>query len=129
MVIKAGLIKTMPEEINHIVTDAISDYFFVTEESGVNNLIHEGRPKDSIHFVGNVMIDNLFFQKKMLESDNGKRFSTFRLKQEKREYIFLTLHRPSNVDFSAISHEIATALNKIAEPTPIFFPAHPEPEK
>jgi UDP-N-acetylglucosamine 2-epimerase (non-hydrolysing) len=49
----------MPEEINRMVTDAISDYFFVTEESGIANLVHEGKPKSRIHFVGNVMVDNL----------------------------------------------------------------------
>ena len=58
---------TMPEEINRMVTDSISDFFFVTEESGIKNLIQEGKSKDRIHFVGNVMIDNLFYQAKKLE--------------------------------------------------------------
>ena len=53
---------TMPEEINRMVTDSITDYFFVTEESGRNNLLHEGKPADRIHFVGHVMIDNLLYQ-------------------------------------------------------------------
>ena len=52
---------TMPEEINRMVTDAIFDYFFVTEESGVNNLLKEGKPPETIHFVGHVMIDNLLY--------------------------------------------------------------------
>ena len=120
---------TMPEEINRIVTDSISDYFFVTEESGVNNLIHEGRPKNKIHFVGNVMIDNLFYQLKNLASDNGDRFSTFKLKQEKKSYVFLTLHRPSNVDKKEKFEEITTALNTIADERPILFPAHPRARK
>ena len=63
--IEAGLRScdlSMPEEINRIVTDAISDLFFVTEESGFDNLVSEGKPRDRIHFVGNVMIDNLLFQ-------------------------------------------------------------------
>jgi len=55
---------TMPEEINRIVTDSITDYFFVTEESGIKSLIQEGKPKERIHFVGNAMIDNLFSQLK-----------------------------------------------------------------
>jgi UDP-N-acetylglucosamine 2-epimerase (non-hydrolysing) len=59
----------MPEEINRMVTDAISDYFFVTEESGVRNLVREGKPADSIYFVGHVMIDNLLYQSRKL--DNG----------------------------------------------------------
>ena len=120
---------TMPEEINRIVTDSISNYFFVTEESGVNNLIREGRPKHAIHFVGNVMIDNLFYQLKNLASDNGNRFSTFKLKQEKNGYVFLTMHRPSNVDKKENFEEIATALNTIAQERPILFPAHPRTRK
>ena len=60
---------TMPEEINRIVTDSISDYFFVTEKSGIKNLLQEGRAKHRIHFVGNVMIDNLFYQQKDLVSN------------------------------------------------------------
>ncbi|HUV58656.1 MAG TPA: UDP-N-acetylglucosamine 2-epimerase (non-hydrolyzing) [Desulfatiglandales bacterium] len=120
---------TMPEEINRMVTDSISDYFFVTEESGMKNLLKEGKQKDRIHFVGNVMIDNLLYQARKLESDNGKRFSTFSLKQEREDYIFLTLHRPSNVDFEETFDEIAMALNQIADKTPILFPAHPRTQK
>ncbi len=120
---------TMPEEINRIVTDSISDYFFVTEESGVKNLIREGRPRDKIHFVGNVMIDNLFYQLKNLAHDNGDCFSTFKLKQEKNGYVFLTMHRPSNVDKKENFEEIATALNIIADERPILFPAHPRTRK
>jgi UDP-N-acetylglucosamine 2-epimerase (non-hydrolysing) len=89
---------TMPEEINRIVTDSISDYFFVTEESGVVNLLRDGRREDRIHFVGNVMIDNLFYQLRQLEKQDGRRFSTYDLKTNNSNYIFLTLHRPSNVD-------------------------------
>ena len=120
---------TMPEEINRIVTDSISDYFFVTENSGVKNLIREGRPKDKIHFVGNVMIDNLFYQLKNLATDDGDRFSTYKLKREKNGYIFLTLHRPSNVDKKENFEEIAAALNTIADERTILFPAHPRTRK
>ena len=120
---------TMPEEINRIVTDSISDYFFVTEESGVTNLLFEGRRQDKIHFVGNVMIDNLFYQVKKLENDDGKFFSTFKLKKEKKDYAFLTLHRPSNVDFRESFDEIAEALNHIAAERPILFPVHPRTQK
>jgi len=106
-----SLDRTMPEEINRIVTDAISDYFFVTEQSGVKNLLHEGIPEDNIHFVGHVMIDNLFQQLKALDNDDCKGFSVFRLKQEKKDYAFLTLHRPSNVDSRECFEEIVRALN------------------
>ncbi|MBU3981774.1 MAG: UDP-N-acetylglucosamine 2-epimerase (non-hydrolyzing) [Proteobacteria bacterium] len=120
---------TMPEEINRMVTDSISDYFFVTEESGEKNLLQEGRPKEKIHFVGNVMIDNLFYQAKKLEKDNVSGFPTFELKQQNRDYVFLTLHRPSNVDTKESFEEIAFALNQIAMERPIFFPVHPRTRK
>ena len=120
---------SMPEEINRMVTDCLSDYFFVTEESGIKNLLNEGKPREKIHFVGNVMIDNLFHQLRRLQSENGRKFSTYKIKQEYRKYIFLTLHRPSNVDSKGSFSEIADTLNQIAEDYPIFFPVHPRTQK
>jgi UDP-N-acetylglucosamine 2-epimerase (non-hydrolysing) len=119
----------MPEEINRIVTDSLADYFFVTEQSGITNLVQEGKPEHRIHLVGNVMIDNLMYQAKKLGNDNGQHFSTFRLKQEKKDYVFLTLHRPSNVDSKECFEEIAAALNFISEERPILFPVHPRSQK
>ena len=119
----------MPEEINRMVTDAISDYFFVTEESGTANLIHEGKPKNRIHFVGNVMIDNLFYQVGRLDGNMPQRFVTSRIKEELEDYAFLTLHRPSNVDTKSGFREIVEALNSIAENMPILFPVHPRTKK
>jgi UDP-N-acetylglucosamine 2-epimerase (non-hydrolysing) len=101
----------------------------VTEESGIENLVKEGKPKERIHFVGNVMIDNLFHQMTLLASDDGKSFSTLELKKEKKDYVFLTLHRPSNVDSKKSFDEIAGALNHIAEERPILFPVHPRTQK
>jgi UDP-N-acetylglucosamine 2-epimerase (non-hydrolysing) len=115
----------MPEEINRMVTDAISDFFFVTEESGVNNLLKEGKPQDKIHYVGHVMIDNLLHQLEKLKQNGGRTFPSHALKQKHPDYAFLTLHRPSNVDDPKIFQGIASALNEIAEKTPIFFPVHP----
>ena len=120
---------TMPEEINRMVTDSISDYFFVTEQSGVGNLLREGKREDRIHFVGNVMIDNLLYQANELEKDDGKRFSTYDLKKSNSSYVFLTLHRPSNVDSKDTFEGIAEALNRIAEEKPILFPVHPRTHK
>ncbi len=116
---------TMPEEINRMVTDCISDCFFVTEESGTANLIREGKPPEQIHFVGNVMIDNLFRQLALLKSENLEQYSVYRLKNEKRPYIFVTLHRPSNVDNRAVFLGIASALNQVAQERTIIFPVHP----
>lgn len=116
---------TMPEEINRILTDSISDYFFATEQSAVKNLLHEGKDPGSIHFVGNVMIDNLFHQLGQLDDTDPEIFPTSALKREVGKYIFLTLHRPSNVDNRETFGDIASALNRIASETPIFFPVHP----
>jgi len=120
---------SMPEEINRMVTDSISDYFFVTEESGITNLMQEGKSKDRIHFVGNVMIDNLFYQCGKLDGDMPKHFTTFKIKEKLKDYAFLTLHRPSNVDTKSRFHEIAKALNSIAAKMSILFPVHPRTKK
>ncbi len=120
---------SMPEEINRMVTDTLSDYLFVTEESAIKNLIREGKQKDKIHFVGNVMIDNLFYQAKKLENNDGNKFSTLKVKNENKDYVFLTLHRPSNVDCKETFDEIVSALNDIAEERPILFPVHPRTKK
>lgn len=78
--------------------DSISDCSFVTEKSAIENLLKEGKPKERIHFVGNVMIDNLFHQLKRLDKEDPSQFPTHNLKKDVDDYVFLTLHRPSNVD-------------------------------
>lgn len=120
---------SMPEEINRIVTDSLSDYFFVSEESGIRNLLHEGKKRENIHFVGNVMIDNLFYQLKLLENGHRECFLTSSLKNKIKNYAFLTLHRPSNVDNRETFEEIAGALNDISENKQILFPMHPRTKK
>jgi UDP-N-acetylglucosamine 2-epimerase (non-hydrolysing) len=120
---------TMPEEINRMVTDAITDCFFVTEKSAVKNLLREGKRADQIHFVGNVMIDNLFHQVEELKNDAVERFSTFALKRRQTPYLFLTLHRPANVDDRETFAGIAQALNEISQERPILFPVHPRTRK
>jgi UDP-N-acetylglucosamine 2-epimerase (non-hydrolysing) len=122
---------TMPEEINRMVTDAISDYFFVTEESGAENLLREGKPQENIHFVGNVMIDNLLYQLSQLNDGvvDFQKFSVYGLKQKLNKFAFMTLHRPSNVDSSETFNGIITAINKISEDIPIIFPVHPRTRK
>jgi UDP-N-acetylglucosamine 2-epimerase (non-hydrolysing) len=120
---------TMPEEINRMVTDVLSDYLFVTEESGRQNLLREGKAPERIHFVGHVMIDNLLYQAGRLDEETTKGFSTYDLKKENDNYAFLTLHRPANVDTGEAFEEIVRALNEIAEERMIFFPVHPRTEK
>jgi UDP-N-acetylglucosamine 2-epimerase (non-hydrolysing) len=120
---------TMPEEINRMVTDAITDYFFTTEKHGNENLLKEGKPEESIHYVGHVMIDNLLYQHaKVLQADHSS-FKNHDLKHSLGDYIFITLHRPSNVDDKNKLIEITDALNQVAEETPIIFPVHPRTKK
>lgn len=122
--IEAGLRSgdmSMPEEINRIVTDSISDYLFVTEKRGIENLKREGKHDTQIFFVGNVMIDNLIYK---LGSLNGSSFETTSLKCKLSKYLFLTLHRPSNVDEYEVFERILVGLNEIAKEIPIIFPIH-----
>jgi len=119
---------SMPEEINRMVTDAISDYFFVTEKSGVDNLKREGKSTERIFFVGHVMIDNLLYQ--LNRTNNGHlKFKYRELKEGLGKYIFMTLHRPSNVDQKTTLETIVAVLNRIAKTTPIVFPVHPRTSK
>lgn len=119
----------MPEEINRMVTDAITDYFFVTEKSGAENLIKEGKSPEKIHFVGHVMIDNLYYQLGKLEQEADSSFSVSGLKKNLGHYGFLTLHRPSNVDEKVTLTGIVEGINKIGNTTPIIFPVHPRTKK
>lgn len=119
----------MPEEINRMVTDVLSDYFFVTEDSGKENLLKEGKREDKIHLVGHVMIDNLLYQRDCLINEDTSSFSTYDLKSSLEKYAFLTLHRPSNVDDKGVFEGITEALNEISGDMPIIFPVHPRTKK
>src|SRR3989344_6742042 len=112
---------TMPEELNRILTDHISDFLFTTEESGNKNLINEGVPKSRIFFAGNVMIDTLFAHRE--KSKKSKILS--KLKLAKNNYAVLTLHRPSNVDNEKSLNHVLGILNEIRKETRIVFPVHP----
>ena len=116
---------TMPEEINRMVTDAISDHFFVTEPSGVENLIREGKRDEEIHFVGHVMIDNLFHQITKLESQDPAGFQTQKIKETHAAYGVVTLHRPSNVDTPETLGSIVSTLGAISTRLPLIFVVHP----
>ncbi len=116
---------TMPEEINRMVTDSITDLFFVTEESGLENLLQEGKQPKHIHQVGHVMIDNLLYQAEQLCKQNCSEMLTYPLKNSQEKYLFMTLHRPSNVDRPETLAQIVAAINELAKEWTIFFPVHP----
>ncbi|ACS81701.1 non-hydrolyzing UDP-N-acetylglucosamine 2-epimerase [Maridesulfovibrio salexigens] len=119
----------MPEEINRMVTDSISNLFFTTEDHGRENLLREGKDADTIFHVGNVMIDNLFHNVDRLGPEVVADYQSRELKEKIGRYGFMTMHRPSNVDNREVLEGIVEALNKIAEDLPLLFPIHPRTEK
>jgi UDP-N-acetylglucosamine 2-epimerase (non-hydrolysing) len=121
--------RSMPEEINRVLTDALAKYLFATEDDAVDNLLREGRPREFIHLVGNVMIDSLlhflrFAQQSRIGDElglrNGKGWQSFGV---------LTLHRPSNVDSTERLDELLSAIDAIAQQVPIVFPVHPRTQQ
>jgi len=117
--------RTMPEEINRVLTDSISDLLFVTEQSGIDNLRNEGVSAEKIHFVGNVMIDSL---KQHLQKASASTILD-ELALQPQEYVLVTLHRPSNVDDAETFSQILGALQEIQMDLPIVFPIHPRTRK
>ncbi|MFM9905226.1 MAG: non-hydrolyzing UDP-N-acetylglucosamine 2-epimerase [Pyrinomonadaceae bacterium] len=113
--------RSMPEEINRILTDSISDLLFTTSQDADENLRQEGIPDEKIRFVGNVMIDSLLEHLKFAESSTVRE----KLSLDGKDYAVLTLHRPSNVDDKNVFSGILDALLSIAERLPIIFPVHP----
>lgn len=116
---------TMPEEINRIVTDSISDLFFVTEPSGLANLRHEGKPDSQMHYVGHVMIDNLFYQRDKLTVADVSSYLSPAIKAKHAQYGVITLHRPSTVDEPEVFTRVARALRTVSSRLPLVFPVHP----
>ncbi len=117
--------RSMPEEINRVLTDSISDLLFVTEQSGLDNLAHEGVTKEKIHFVGNVMIDSLVEHLK--KSQQSTVLEQYHLQPQ--NYVLVTLHRPSNVDNFDNLNLILDIFAQIQKELPIFFPIHPRTRK
>jgi UDP-N-acetylglucosamine 2-epimerase (non-hydrolysing) len=123
--------RAMPEEINRVITDHLSDLLFVTEESGKENLCREGIKPEKIHFVGNTMIDSLLAseekaEKSVILDQFGLRGGSNGLV---RRYALLTLHRPSNVDDRETFLSILEGLDELAGSCPILFSAHPRTRK
>jgi len=111
----------MPEEINRLLTDEISDYYFVTEQSGLDNLIKEGRSKDKLHFVGNTMIDTLVaFNHKIEES---KILDEYHLISQK--FVLMTMHRPATVDFEEGLKKLLDIIEYVNKNYKLVFPIHP----
>lgn len=117
--------RSMPEEINRILTDQITDFLFTTSRDANENLLREGISNDKIFFVGNVMIDTLLTNKAKAENSGILR----RLELENKKFAVLTLHRPSNVDDRDAFERIINALDRIQEKIIIVFPAHPRAQK
>ncbi len=113
--------RTMPEEINRVVTDAISDLLFVSEPSGVANLSREGVAGERIHLVGNVMIDTL--RRFRAQADGLRMPEQFGLAD--RDYAVLTLHRPANVDDPERLGALLEPVTELADDMPVIFPVHP----
>ena len=115
----------MPEEINRMVTDSITDYFFTTSEIANNNLLNNGISKKKIFFVGNTMIDTLLKHEKNFKIP--KIWNSIGL--EKKRYIVMTLHRPSNVDKKELLNKIVNEISLNCENIKIVFPVHPRTMK
>jgi UDP-N-acetylglucosamine 2-epimerase (non-hydrolysing) len=121
--------RSMPEEINRVVTDALADYLFVTEQDAIEHLLREGRPRESIFLVGNVMIDSLrHFLPIAQQSRIGEELG-LKNGSDWRRFAVLTLHRPSNVDSTEKLSEILGAINAIAAQLPVVFPVHPRAQQ
>ena len=117
--------RRMPEEINRVMTDAVSDWLFTTEPSGDENLLREGVPRERIHFVGNVMIDTLLSNvERARELHVPEQFGV-----DPGAYVAVTLHRPSNVDDPERLRELIAILSEVHERLPVVFPVHPRTAK
>ena len=113
--------RTMPEEVNRMVTDRLADYLFTTSRDADENLKREGVDPSKIHFVGNVMIDTLLEHREQAEGLSvAARFGA-----SAGGYAVMTLHRPSNVDNPVVLRGILEAVQEISETVPVIFPIHP----
>ena len=117
--------REMPEEINRLLTDLITDEFFITEQSGLDNLSKELTRKAGLHFVGNTMIDTLVAFDKDIQADNILE----EIKVRKDSYALMTMHRPRNVDTKESLLKIIEIINKITKKSQLVFPIHPRTKK
>lgn len=117
--------ETMPEEHNRILTDKISDHFFVTEQSGYDHLIKEGHTKETIFFVGNTMIDTMVAFNKEIEASTILKDLNLKGKQ----YVLMTMHRPATVDSAEGLSKLLEILKEVNKKYKIVFPVHPRTTK
>ncbi len=121
----------MPEEVNRVLTDRVSQKLYTTERLGDKNLAHEGISKDKVVFVGNVMIDTLLENKRLAPSleqvadVNGLSGLTDALQKSEGAFAFLTLHRPSNVDEQGTLENLLDTIQQVADALPVVFAVHP----
>ena len=113
--------RSMPEEINRLLTDEISDYFFVTEQSGYDNLVKEGKNKNQIYFVGNTMIDTMV----AFEAEIGKNKILEELELQQHQFVLMTIHRPATVDNSDELKKLLSLIEFVSSKYKIVFPIHP----
>ena len=113
--------RSMPEEINRVVTDRLADWLFAPSRDAVENLLAEGEPRDEIHFVGNVMIDSLTRALPAARALGMPRA----LGVGDGPYVVVTLHRPSNVDDAATLGDLLAGIEAVAARCPVVFPLHP----
>ncbi|MBL1233724.1 MAG: UDP-N-acetylglucosamine 2-epimerase (non-hydrolyzing) [Vicingaceae bacterium] len=110
----------MPEEINRLITDLVTNHFFVTEQSGYDNLIAAGKKADQIHFVGNTMIDTLVAFDNVIQKNN----ILDKLNIVDKDFVLMTIHRPSNVDTKERLLILLDIINKVAEKNYLVIPIH-----
>jgi UDP-N-acetylglucosamine 2-epimerase (non-hydrolysing) len=117
--------RTMPEEMNRLVTDSLSDVLFTPSKDGNENLRKEGIDQDKIKFVGNIMIDTL-----IANLDKARRRDTLRrLDLKDKDFVYVTVHRPSNVDDENTLTAVIENLSRLASQMPVIFPVHPRTNK
>jgi UDP-N-acetylglucosamine 2-epimerase (non-hydrolysing) len=121
--------RTMPEEINRLVTDSISDYLFTTEESANQNLFREGIPQNRVFFVGNVMIDTLLRHRATAEESTILQDLQLKDGCAVKPYAVLTLHRPANVDDRQVFSKMLDAFVDVSRRMSVIFSAHPRTVK
>lgn len=113
--------RSMPEEINRILTDELTQHFFVTEESGLQNLLSEGKKQEQIHFVGNTMIDTLVAFEHEIAADD----ILSDLGVSSNDYVLMTIHRPATVDFPEKLKELLGLIEWVLKKQSVVFPIHP----